>query len=527
MAIETVTRSDGRFNLLIKSRNARWPSAVMDAGAASRVMLCDYTEDVVEALNQVLAAGQRPTVRSGGHCYMDFVANNPNGAILDLSLMSEAIRMPDGKGYRIGAGTQLGTAYSDLYKRHNVTLPGGSCGTVGAGGHITGGGYGVLSRLQGITVDWLTAVDIVTVDSRGKAMARRVDKTHDADLFRAVRGGGGNNFGIITNYYFDTLPKAPAEVMAANISFSWADMTEAKFTKILSTYGNYFETRGKDPDTWGLFTGMGLTHKNIGRFSIGVQFCNQDGTCNDLTALNEFLNLFNPCIPTISPSGPVGGIDERMAQQGGRGGRGGNGFGANGPGPAACGPAMAHKMDWIDATARGTTISGSQRATYKSSYMKKNFAPEEIAVYWKHLSTSKGDADRASCTISVDSYGGLTNRPELTNETAVVARASVMKLQFLSYWNSAADDAAHAQWIGDLYKDLYSTSVCDQKHLGTPYPNDRYEGCYINYPDADMLQYDYWPELYYGNTGLYSFLQQVKKKYDPNNVFHHAMSIRA
>jgi len=53
------------------------------------------------------------------------------------------------------------------------------------------------------------------------------------------------------------------------------------------------------------------------------------------------------------------------------------------------------------------------------------------------------------------------------------------------------------------------------------------EGCYINYPDADMLKHDYWPELYYGNAGISPFLQQVKKKYDPNNVFHHAMSIRA
>jgi FAD/FMN-containing dehydrogenase len=40
-----------------------------------------------------------------------------------------------------------------------------------------------------------------------------------------------------------------------------------------------------------------------------------------------------------------------------------------------------------------------------------------------------------------------------------------------------------------------------------------------------MIEYAYWPELYYGPN--YKFLQQVKKKYDPNNVFHHAMSIRA
>jgi FAD/FMN-containing dehydrogenase len=115
----------------------------------------------------------------------------------------------------------------------------------------------------------------------------------------------------------------------------------------------------------------------------------------------------------------------------------------------------------------------------------------------------------------------------LANETAAAARESVMKLQFLQYWQDASEDAAHAEWIRSLYTDLYSTADCDQNHLGTPYPNDKYEGCYINYPDSDMLEHPYWMELYYGNKGLVPFLQQVKKKYDPNNVFHHAMSIRS
>jgi FAD/FMN-containing dehydrogenase len=56
---------------------------------------------------------------------------------------------------------------------------------------------------------------------------------------------------------------------------------------------------------------------------------------------------------------------------------------------------------------------------------------------------------------------------------------------------------------------------------------EHYDGCYINYPDADMLAHDFWPQLYYGEKGLYPFLQNVKRTYDPNNVFHHAMSVRA
>jgi FAD/FMN-containing dehydrogenase len=81
--------------------------------------------------------------------------------------------------------------------------------------------------------------------------------------------------------------------------------------------------------------------------------------------------------------------------------------------------------------------------------------------------------------------------------------------------------------LGGSLEHASATLAVGEGHKGTPYPNEHYDGCYINYPDVEMLQYAYWPELYYGNKGLAPFLQQVKKKYDPNNVFHHAMSIRA
>ncbi len=48
----------------------------------------------------------------------------------------------------------------------------------------------------------------------------------------------------------------------------------------------------------------------------------------------------------------------------------------------------------------------------------------------------------------------------------------------------------------------------------------------MNYRDSDIVRYADRPELYYGRDGLYAFLQQVKKKYDPNNVFHSSMSVQ-
>ena len=91
----------------------------------------------------------------------------PGGTILDLSLLKSDALPGDGNRYRISPGQQLGEAYISLYKRYGVTIPGGSCFEVGAGGHITGGGYGVLSRLHGLTIDWVSAIEILTVDKKG------------------------------------------------------------------------------------------------------------------------------------------------------------------------------------------------------------------------------------------------------------------------------------------------------------------------------------------------------------------------
>ena len=151
-----VDRQDPRYNFLKLSRNQRWPASPDEAAAS--IDLCDTSEATAKALQRIVDAGNRPTVRSGGHCYEDFVVNNPNGTIIDLSLLT-AQRLPgDGNRYRISPGQQLGEVYLDLYKRYGVTIPAGTCYTVGAGGHLSGGGYGVLSRLFGLTVDWISVV---------------------------------------------------------------------------------------------------------------------------------------------------------------------------------------------------------------------------------------------------------------------------------------------------------------------------------------------------------------------------------
>ena len=503
-----IGKQDPRYDTLKKSRNLRWPTSPNDA--VHSIELCETSNDVVEALQRTVDAGRRPTIRSGGHCYEDFVVNNPGGSILDLSLLTSSHLPTDGSRYRISAGKVLGDVYFDLFKRHGVTIPAGTCYSVGAGGHISGGGYGLLSRLHGVTVDWLSAVDIVTIGAEGRAAERRVDEKQDPDLFRACRGAGGGNFGVITGYLFDTLPRAPVEVISGGVSFDWATMTEQRFVDIVLTYGEYWTTRGRDKDTWGLFSVLNLQHSDAGRFGLSLQFCNPDGTCRDLTVVNEFLDRFERCSP--SPEHSVIRGDRQLSEQ------------ASG-GTACTGQHALTRRLWLDATVEGSAGSSS-RAKYKSTYMKENFTAAEAKCIYKHLKRTMPGVDLRGSMLAVDSYGGAVNRPELLAETSVSQRSSTMKLQFMSFWKNSNDDAGRVRWMSEFYQDLYSSDLVQSQYAGTPYPGKHYEGCYINYPDKDMLAYPFWPQLYYGDGDLYPLLQDVKQRYDPHNVFHHAMSIR-
>ena len=81
-ALETITPSDKRYADLVVGTNSRW------VGTPAWVSLCATQDEVVQALSQARADGKRVTVRSGGHCYEDFVTDNPDGVLIDLSPMA-------------------------------------------------------------------------------------------------------------------------------------------------------------------------------------------------------------------------------------------------------------------------------------------------------------------------------------------------------------------------------------------------------------------------------------------------------
>ncbi len=132
------------------------------------------------------------------------------------------------------------------------------------------------------------------MDASGRVIERRVDEKNDPDLLRACRGAGGAGFGIITSFRFKHLPVAPREVVEVGLRFPWETMTENQFVALLTTYGDYWTTRGRDPDTWGLFALLGVgPRRHDGWLAMHIQFCQPDGKVDDLSVLREFLARFD------------------------------------------------------------------------------------------------------------------------------------------------------------------------------------------------------------------------------------------
>ncbi|MFL5805331.1 MAG: FAD-binding oxidoreductase, partial [Roseiflexaceae bacterium] len=159
----SVPPSDPRYPTLVIGFNQRF------VGSPQYVQVCGDTDQVVHAVQRAVDRSLRVTVRGGGHCYEDFVSGNIDGVIIDLSPLNAVFKAPDAQRFCIEGGCTLWNVYTQLYKQYGRTIPGGSCYSVGAGGHIIGGGYGLLSRLHGLTVDYLHAAELVHVTIAGEA----------------------------------------------------------------------------------------------------------------------------------------------------------------------------------------------------------------------------------------------------------------------------------------------------------------------------------------------------------------------
>jgi FAD/FMN-containing dehydrogenase len=428
------------------------------------VAYCASAPDVARCIAFARDHGVAATPRSGGHSYGGY-STGP-GLVIDVSRMNTVSPDPTQMQAVIGSGTQLVDVYNQLSSA-GMLLPAGSCPTVGIAGLTLGGGIGVVGRKYGLTCDNLVALDIVTAD--GRLLTCTADD--HADLFWANRGGGGGNFGIATSFTFGLHPLP--ELALFTINWPWAAAADV--------LGGWQEWMATAPDE--LWSNCQLQSAG----SDGLNVRSNGVYVGDADTLSS---LLQPLLATGTPTdqfvGPDSYLHVMLVE-------------------AGCEDLTVGQCHLAGENAGGTLPRSAFAAT--SAYLESALSPAGVNAAVQAVQLLHTTVAQLGGGLVFDSYGGAINRVA-PDATAFVHRRALCGLQSSTSWAPgdppATVEAAQA-WLAHAAGAM------------APFVSG---AAYQNYIDPTLAD---WSEAYYGSN--LPRLVSVKRRYDPDDVFHFAQSI--
>ena len=163
------------------------------------IVMCQTVTDVLNALELAKELGLHFSLRGGGHSYGGYSLSSD--MIIDQSKRIGIQVDPAQQTITIEAGVLMGPMALEMAK-YGMCVPAGTCANVGVVGLTLGGGIGFLTREHGLTLDHLLEAEVILVS--GEIVT--TNNEDYPDLFWALRGGGGGNFGIVTSMTFHMVP---------------------------------------------------------------------------------------------------------------------------------------------------------------------------------------------------------------------------------------------------------------------------------------------------------------------------------
>lgn len=488
--MEIVYRLDPRFNDARKIANARfnWNPAV--------IYFCEKTEDVQQAISDAKTQGLYVRVRSGGH-HHEGMCSGPNILMIDVSRIKRCD--VEGVTVRVGPGARLKDVYSTLWKA-GKHFPGGGCGDVCVGGLVQGGGWGPYGRMLGLTCDNLTWFRMVKAD--GTILEVSNDpKDQYADLFRAVCGGGGGNFGVITEFVFKVAPKTtpiwsftakwkdPAWVKP--VIEDWRTHFPLDSDVRLTSFARLSAVKGDSPDYPAIVAGFFIgSREEIERIPARLlpntwRAAEQPIKIDQVDKMTaEGVCAFQH--PDYQPGPPAAAVRALSA------------FGEAPPGDLSetcTGAFFPHKIS--------------------SCFPRETFGPDAVSAIVDYLAGSAASStDRRY--LSLHSLGGAYGTAN--SRSCFAFRGKRFMLQYQAWWADVENYPLQLdclKWITQFREAM----------------KDYTEGAFINFPDRDLVQAEYPNQpsrkdllrIYY--QGYLEELIAIKAKYDRDNFFDFEMGI--
>ncbi len=456
-----VRPGDTRYAVAKQLYNTRF-----DPLRPAAIVYCQSVGDVQRSVDFAQSNGIAIIPRGGGHSYAGY--SSGSGMVCDVSRMT-AINVDGRAGTAaIEAGGRLIDIYAAL-ARDGLALPGGSCPTVGISGLTLGGGVGVIGRKFGLTSDNLTALQIVTAD--GSLLS--CDAGQNQDLFWACRGGGGGNFGIATSFIFRL--HQVSELTLFTYRWPWAAAADV--------VGAWQSWAPDAPDE--LWSNCHLLPSSGTTPTVSVSGA-YVGAASGLSPLLQRLRTAVGSAPSSASVGSHSLLDAMLIE-------------------AGCSGMTVPQCHLPSQSPAGML----ERETYaaKSDFFDRPLSAAGVAALLRGVEQREASAVLAGGGVALDAFGGAFNRVPAT-ATAFVHRSSLFGAQYVASWSARASEGvaqANLSWLRSFYAAM------------RPYAG-RYS--YQNYIDPDLQD---WQHAYYGEN--LPRLMQVKRRYDPGNLFHFAQSI--
>ena len=336
-------------------------------------------------------------VRSGGHSYAGYCLSP--GLVCDVRRLNAIRIAPDGRSVTVGAGVLAIDLITALAAR-GLAVPTGSCPTVGISGLALGGGLGFAARALGATCDNLESLRIVAADGRILAADAR---THP-DLYWACRGGGGGNFGAVTELAFRTHPAGTAAYGFCDFPWSEAPTVVAAWQRLAPRAADELYL------ICALETGSsGPTVRVFGQLLGGSESAFG-------AAVAPLAELPGASVST----GSRGYLDVQRIWAG-----------CATESPAAC-----------------RRLRPSAFAA-KSAYFDRPLPPRGVRAIMAAIESRRGGTG----AVLLDPYGGAINRVA-PDATAFVHRDQLYSAQLLAYWASPAGGPQADPWLAALDRSL-------------------------------------------------------------------------
>ncbi|GAC1665020.1 MAG: FAD-binding oxidoreductase [Candidatus Dormibacteraceae bacterium] len=405
--------------------------------------------DVMAAVNFARESRLDLAIRGGSHSVPGF-GTCDGGVVIDLSRMRSVRVDPAKQTARAEGGATWGD-FNAATHAFGLATTGGIISTTGVAGLTLGGGIGYLARGFGLSCDNLVSADVVTADGRFLIASEK----ENADLFWALRGGGGN-FGVVTTLEFRVHPVK--DIYGGPMFFELKHIRD-----ILAFYREYIADA---PEQMGVFPAFQIApplpfipEKRHGEPFIAMVAC----WAGPIDQGEKALKPFHDIAPVVA---------EHV-----------------GPMPY---PALNSAFD-------GLVPPGLQH------YWKANFVKEltddAIAAHMVH----GPKVPAVNSTMHIYPINGACHRLK-TDETAFAYRDANFATVIAGMWPEPSHNAANTKWVREYYDATAPHSE---------------EGGYINFmseDDQSRIQANY--------KGNYKRLVDVKRRYDPNNLFHVNQNIK-